>query len=190
MQPSFCSCSPGAAREGPHSEPRLWQRSPWGPPCPGDIVSVTMGREGTGQTLHSDFSQTLLDSSPAAAELHPMSLPCGDTVPPGMGRSGSGAQRSPGKDPQPWGDAGSCPCLLSPHCGRCCWPCSRPALPVPNLGRGWQEWQALLCQQPPRGKDPSSFSPQPWAASRMHLERVEDLAGAGRSWQWHSGTRC
>lgn len=37
--------------------------------------------------------------------------------------------------------------------------CSLPALPVPNCGRGWQELQAVLCQQPPGGKDPSGFSP-------------------------------
>lgn len=96
------------------------------------------------------------------------------------------------------GDAGSCPCLelwlLSLPCWRCwkpgpgCWPRSLPALPVPNCRRGWQELQALLCQQLPGGKDPSSFSHPPWAASRTHQERVEALAGPGRTWQCHSGT--
>lgn len=59
--PLFCSCSPGADREGFTVGPLRGQRSPRACPCPGDIVRVTMGWAGTGQTLPSDFSQTLLE---------------------------------------------------------------------------------------------------------------------------------
>lgn len=59
--------------------------------------------------------------------------------------------------------------------------CSLPALPVPNCGRGRQELQAVLRQQLPGGKIPATSPHQPWAVSKMHLECVETLAGAGKT---------
>lgn len=200
----LCSRSPEAARGGSHSDPRLWQRAEV---TPGDTVSVTRGWEGPGQTqgtlLRSDFSQTLLElrqrQSCAPGALAVVAAGHGAT------RDGErvavGARRSPGKVPSRgvmqaaalvW-SRGRSPRSCRLVCGaggpaRLCRPRSLPALPVPNCGRGRQELQALLCQQPPGGKDPSSFSRQPWAASRTRLERVEAVAGAGRSWQCHSGS--
>lgn len=67
--------------------------------------------------------------------------------------------------------------------------CSLPALPVPNCGRGRQELQAVLHQQLPGGKIPATSPHQPWAVSKMHLECVETLAGAGRTGRgWQDGS--
>lgn len=164
-----------------------------------------LGRTGadSGHPPAFRFQPNFIGAS-SAAELRPWCPRRGGSgtrCHQGWRAGGSGARRSPGKDPSRgvmqaaalvW-SRGRSPRSCRLVCGaggpaRLCRPRSLPALPVPNCGRGRQELQALLCQQPPGGKDPSSFSRQPWAASRTRLERVEAVAGAGRSWQCHSGS--
>lgn len=129
----------------------------------------------------------------AAAELRPGPLPVVTRCHQGQREGGSGARRSPGEDPQPWGDAGSALVWSWGRSARSCcfvWGSGGPAGaagPAPFLLylfliAGEAGRNCRLCSLCRGGRipaaSPTSLRPRPgptWKA----LRPWQDLAGAG-----------